>query len=143
MELVFTFHAFGHPSVLSTHPTTIEITKQPYLSARGNCIVGVSSSKGLSDLPIDLKRLLTSPNGMGYVTLTTDEFTFAIEGRGAPGLTFAHPTDLVIRKSQFISDRTLMINADKSASDLPRGMVRELQNPACKVTVEISAAIME
>ena len=106
-------------------------------------MVGVNSSKGISDLPTDLKWVLTNPQGKGRVKLTVGELGFIIEGRGGPGLTFAHPTDLVIRKSGFISNRTLMVHADKSAIDLPREMVRQLQDPSCRVTVEISAVIME
>jgi len=62
-----------------------------------------------------------------------------VEGRGDPRLTFSHQTDLVVRKSGFISDRTLMIHTDKSSMDIPRDMVRLLQDPTCRVTVEISA----
>ena len=46
---------------------------------------------------------------------------------------------MVVRKSAFISDRTLMIHADKSSIDIPRDMVRMLQDPKNIVTVEISA----
>lgn len=106
-------------------------------------MIGVSSSKGIRDLPNEFKRILTSPKAVGHVTLTTGEFSFVIVGHGARGLTFAHPSDLVIRKSAFISDRTLMIHSDRSAIDIPRDMVRQLQNPSSKVTVEISAAITE
>ncbi len=62
-----------------------------------------------------------------------------VDGRGDPRLTFSHETDLVVRKSGFISDRTLMIHADKSSMDIPRDMVRLLQDPTSRVTVEISA----
>lgn len=62
-----------------------------------------------------------------------------VEGRGDPRLTFLHETDMVVRKSAFISDRTLMIHADKSSMDIPRDMVRMLQDQKNIVTVEISA----
>jgi hypothetical protein len=91
------------------------------------------------NLPEDLKRALSSSAGRGRVALRVGTFEFAVEGRGDPRLTFSHETDLVVRKSGFISDRTLMIHADKSSIDIPRDMVRLLQDPTSRVTVEVSA----
>jgi uncharacterized protein len=93
----------------------------------------------LPEFPEDLKETLTQPRSKGSLILSTDHFTFKVEGSGDPRLTFSHLTDMVVRKSRFISDRTLLVSADKSAADLPRGMVRLLQDPRCSVIVEISA----
>ena len=133
------FHAYGHPAILSTHPTTLEITTSHELTRRGDCVVAVKSSSAVQDLPEDLKRVLSSSSGRGRIALRVGTFGFAVEGRGDPRLTFSHQTDLVVRKSGFVSDRTLMIYADKSSIDIPRDMVRMLQDPNNKVTVEISA----
>jgi hypothetical protein len=133
------FHAYGHPAVLSTHPTTLEITTSHELTHRGDCVVAVKSSGAVRNLPADLKRVLSSPSGRARLRLQTGRFEFTVEGKGDPRLTFSHATDLVVRKSGFISDRTLMIHADKSSMDIPRDMVRLLQDPTSRVTVEISA----
>ena len=101
--------------------------------------MAVKSSSGVRDLPEDLKRVLSSSSGRGRLALRVGPFEFTVEGRGDPRLTFLHEMDLVVRKSGFISDRTLMILADKSSIDIPRGMVRLLQDPIRRVTVEISA----
>jgi uncharacterized protein len=137
------FHAYGHPAILSTHPTTLEITASDGLTRRGDCVVAVRSSSTVRDLPEELKRVLSSSSGRGRIALRVGTFEFTVEGRGNPGLTFSHETDLVVRKSGFISDRTLMIYADKSSIDIPREMVRMLQNPNNRVTVEISATDAE
>ena len=139
----FTFLAHGHPAVVSNHPTTIEITKEGHLTPKGDCVVAINSSKGLVDLPSELKKILSSRKGRARVTLTTGPFEFVIEGSGDPRLTFSHIRDLVIRKSGFISDRTLMIHADKAANDIPREMVRLLQDRKNKVAVQIVAVIGE
>ena len=139
----FTFLAYGHPAVLSNHPTTIEITKESHLTPKGDCVVATNSSKGLVDLPSDLKRVLSSKKGRARVILTTGTFQFVTEGSGDPRLTFSHSKDLVIRKSGFISDRTLMIHADKAARDVPREMVRLLQDPKNSVAVQIAQVIRE
>jgi hypothetical protein len=133
------FHAYGHPAILSTHPTTLEITTSHELTRRGDCVVAVKSSSAARNLPEDLKRALSSSSGRGRLAIRVGPFDFIVEGRGDPRLTFSHETDLVVRKSAFISDRTLMIYADKSSMDIPRDMVRMLQDPNNRVTVEISA----
>lgn len=133
------FHAYGHPAILSTHPTTLEITTSHELTNRGDCVVAVKSSSAVRNLPVDLKRVLSSPSGRGRLRLQVGPFEFTVEGRGDPRLTFSHETGLVVRKSGFVSDRTLMIHADKSSIDIPRDMVRLLQDPTNRVSVEISA----
>ena len=133
------FHAYGHPAILSTHPSTLEITTTHELTRRGDCVVAVKSSGAVRNLPEDLKRVLSSSRGRARLALRVGPFEFTLEGRGDPRLTFSHDTDLVVRKSAFISDRTLMIHADKSSIDIPRDMVRLLQDANNSVTVEISA----
>ena len=133
------FHAYGHPAILSTHPTTLEITTSHELTHRGDCVVAVKSSSAVRDLPVGLKRVLSSSSGRGRLRLEVGGIEFMVEGRGDPRLSFSHQTDLVVRKSGFISDRTLMIHTDKSSMDIPRDMVRLLQDPTCRVTIEISA----
>jgi hypothetical protein len=46
--------------------------------------------------------------------------------------------DLVVRKSDFICNRTLAIRADKAAKDFSRNLVKKLQNPKQKVTITLS-----
>jgi len=53
-------------------------------------------------------------------------------------LTFSHPTDIVVRKSGFLSDRTLMVHADRVAADLPKSLVELLQDPGRKILVELA-----
>ncbi len=54
------FHAYGHPAILSTHPTTLEITTSHELTHRGDCVVAVKSSSAVRDLPVGLKRVLSN-----------------------------------------------------------------------------------
>jgi len=61
-----------------------------------------------------------------------------IEGRGNPHLTFSHPTEIVGRKSSHVSDRTLMVGADKAACDIRRDLVKMLTLPSTLVKVKIS-----
>ncbi len=140
-ELSFAFQAYGHPSVLSTHPTTLEVTVDTHITSRGNCIVAVGAECGLADLPPRLKQALSSDMARGRLTIRVGNRYFTVLGRGYPGLTFTSPDEIVVRKSGFVSDRTLMIYANRAAIDIPRKMVKLLQNPAETVTVEISASV--
>jgi uncharacterized protein len=133
----FRFEARGHAAVLSTHATTLEITRERDLTDRGNCVVAVGSSIGLKDLPTAVKRALANNNCKARLTFEIGDQRFSVEGQGDTGLTFSHPTDFVIRKSGFVSDRTLMVHANRSAADIPRPFVRLLQDPAQKVLVRL------
>ena len=133
----YRFYARGHRAVSSTHPTTLELTTEAGLSKNGDCIIAVGSSAGLSDLPEPMKNALSGEACRARLTLKLGIYRFAIEGHGAPGLTLSHPTDMVVRKSGFLSDRTLMVHADRAAADLPRSLVELLQDPGRKVMVEL------
>jgi uncharacterized protein len=136
--LNFRFYARGHPAVLSTHPTTLELTKEADLSKNGDCIIAVGSTAGLRDLPEPIKHALSSEACRARLTLNLDPHRFVIEGHGANGLTFSHPTDMVVRKSGFLSDRTLIVGANRAAADLPRSLVQLLQDPRREIMVELA-----
>jgi len=139
IEMSFVFKARGHPSILSSHPTTLEITTDTHLTTRGDCIVAVEAEHGLQDLPSRIKKALSTEKGRGRLTLRAGGLCFTVEGRGSAGLTFESSSDIVVRKSGFVSDRTLMVHSDRAAIDIPRKMVRLLQDPEEVLTVEISA----
>jgi uncharacterized protein len=139
--LHLTFEATSHPAILSTHPKTIEITKESHLSSKGDCIVAVNSTLSPAELPSDLRSAIASPQSRVEVTMRIDRFRFSVRGRGDERLTLSHPTDFVIRKSGFISNRTIMIHSDKAASDIPRDMVQLLKDPATQVRIELSVLI--
>ncbi len=121
------------------HSFSLELTRDTGLSKNGDCIIAVGCSVGLIDLPKPMKNALATRACRARLTLTVDGDQFAVEGRGAQGLTLSHPTDIVVRKSGFISDRTLMVHANQAAADIPRSFVELLQDPSRKVVVELAA----
>ncbi|MCD6485057.1 MAG: DUF371 domain-containing protein [Candidatus Odinarchaeota archaeon] len=133
----FTFYARGHENIKATHKTTLEITKEDYLTPRGDCIVGVSADIGLNELPQEIKDKLRKDNSIVRLILEVDNQREIITGRGSPKLTLAHDTDMVCRKSDFTCPRTLMIHADKSASDLNREFIGKIKNPKKRIKVMI------
>lgn len=128
---------FGHENVQGTHHTTIEFTKEARLSRKGDCVLVVSANKGLNDLSPELKKTLKKLNAKVTIKIEAGGVSEEIQARGSPNLTLTHPEEMVLRKSDFVSDRTLGINANKAAKDLSREFVGRLKNPLQKVKITI------
>ncbi len=129
--------AWGHPNVRATHRSTLEITKEDFLTPRGDCIVGVRASKSVADFSREFKKAARSPGSIITMRLEVDGLVETIVGRGHPSLTFRDEKSLVVRKSSYVCGRTLMVMADKAAIDLNREMVRKLQDPGQMLKVVI------
>jgi len=137
-KIVEVIHAFGHPNIRASHPTTIMITKERQVTQRGDCIVAVDADKSVADLSADFKKALRKPNAKLTIELEVDGLVGQINAYGSPELTLNHPNDLVIRTSEFISDRTLAVKADKSSGDLSKAVVEKLKNPKQQVTLTLT-----
>ncbi|CAN5735745.1 DUF371 domain-containing protein [soil metagenome] len=128
----------GHYNVRSLHARTIEITKDPHLTLRGDCIIGVSANKSCSDLTIGLKNKIRNNQSFIEIDLIVEPFTFKIQGFGNENLPLTHRHDIVLRKSNFICDRTLSLNCNLSAIHIPRKMVELLRDPSKQGLLVIS-----
>ena len=137
-KIVEVIHAFGHENIRSRHPTTIMFTKERSVTQRGNCVVAVGADKSVADLSAEFKDALRQPSAKLSILLEVDGLVGQINACGSPELTLNHPNDLVIRKSEFTSDRTLAVKADKSSSDLSKAVVEKLKNPKQKVTLTLT-----
>jgi len=130
----------GHENIRSTHKKTIEITKNSELTPKGDCIIGVNATYSCLDLPSSLKEKLQDPKSKVKFSIKVEKYEFIVEGRGGEDLTLTHREDIVIRKSNFVSPRTLAVKCDKASDLLPREMVKLLQDPKTKgiftITVE-------
>ena len=129
--------ASGHENILAIHPSTLMFTREKHLSKTGDCVVGVAADKALADLNPAFKDALRKPDAKLTIIIETDGLTEQINASGSPKLILTHPTDIVIRKSDYICNRTLAIRADKSANDLPRELVEKLNNPKQKVNITL------
>ncbi|MHA1654644.1 MAG: DUF371 domain-containing protein [Candidatus Thorarchaeota archaeon] len=131
------FTAQGHRNILSTHATTLEITKETSLTRRGDCIVGVAATLALQDLPEHVKRLATESDTEIQLKLIVNGMEEVIVGHGGSHLTYSSSLCMVARKSAFQCPRTLMIGADKAARDLDREFVERLRNPEAVIECEL------
>ena len=116
----------GHPNIRATHKTTLEVTKEGWLTIRGDCIIGVSADKSCSDLSPKFKELLRKGSKL-KITIKVEEKQFQFSAYGDPRLELTDPTSVVIRKSDFISPRTLAVKSEAAASDVPREIVELLK----------------
>ena len=130
--------ARGHENIQGTHGTTFEITKEPALTKRGDCIIAVGATKGAADLPLDFKEAARNEGAQITITIEAGELKEVVKARGSPRLLFAHPTDLVVRKSNYVCGRTLAIRADKAASDLSRKLVEKIRDSNQKIRITLA-----
>ena len=124
MEEEITF--YGHKNILSLHPRTIEVTKDPNLTKNGDCIIGVSANKACDDLNISVKKKLRTKDTIVKMKIIVDQVEFELAGIGNTDLSISHKHDIVLRKSNYADSRTLAISCDKSAIDIPRDLVNLL-----------------
>lgn len=137
MRLIEELFAQGHANVLGTHRMTFEITKDHDLSKHGDCVIGVNANKGPTDFSFEFKKACKREGTRMMVRLEASGVIEVIHGLGSRNLSFADPNEMVGRKSSFISDRTIMIRADKAACDLNRRLVETLRSPETTLTVQI------
>lgn len=141
MHIVESIQASGHPKIRARHTMTIEITKESHLTERGDCIVAVSATKGAADLSREFMVLAKNNNARITLVIRVGDKTETITGQGDSRLKLSHPTDLVARKSNYVCSRTLMIHADKAASNLSREFVKALRDPSSTITVEVAVEL--
>ena len=134
---------WGHENIVAKNKSTFEITKDSYLTTKGDCIIAVNASKGAFDLDPSFKKVAAQNKTEISMHIKVDDCEQAVSGRGGSSLTFQHPTDLVVRKSNFQCERTLMIRSNKAAFDFPSDFVAKLQQPENKIFVTIIAEIIE
>ena len=132
------FNAYGHENVVGEHRTTIELTSEDHLTRRGTCIVGVSAEITLDQLDPQIKRLASSPSTRITLRMWVNGLKEEVTGTGSPGLTYTDSTRMVARTSTYTCGRTLMVNADKAASDLSRDFIDRLKVGGVLIKCELT-----
>lgn len=122
------FVAHGHINIRATHKSTFEITKENYVTKRGDCIIGINASKSLAEFNENFKNGAKNPQAtMIIIFKTKNNADFAI-CRGNEKLTFNSSTKLIVRKSSYVDGNTLCINSNKSAGELNRNLIEDLKD---------------
>lgn len=141
MRCVVEFEARGHVNIKALHNSTIEVTKDPNLTPRGDCIVAVASTKAAADLPDEFKELAKVEGCKIKLVLRAGEVVDEVLGYGSPLLTFLSDKGMVFRRSSYVCPRTVMIRADKAALHLSRRLVERLRDPSTVVKLRLEASL--
>ena len=126
--MIFKLKTKGHRNVTSLHKSTFEITKDAEIGPTADCIIGVGMDYTMLDFPDEFKAKIADSNTKITVILDTENGHDEIIGWGHEDLTLTHPTDIVIRKSDYTCPRTLMIKANKAARDLEGKLIDDLKD---------------
>ena len=127
----YTFHCYGHPNILGVHKNTLEFTKDDHLTLQGDCIIGVKAD-------FDLLKLKKFISGREEIAVKIEVDGSAEEVNCRINHDFNSASEIVIRKSEFNSRRTLGVRAEKACIDLNRKMIERMKDPdtIMKVTLE-------
>ncbi len=132
--MIYKFHAFGHHNILASHKTTMEFTKDEDLSLKGDCIVGVKADFDM----VKLKKFIKNANSKKItITIETSDKKIKETVNTELNTSFNHGREMVIRTTDFSSERTLGIKANKAAFNLDRHLISFLKQKNNKISVII------
>lgn len=128
--MLFSFSCYGHENISALHRNTIEFTKDGELTVHGDCIIGVRADfnyKKLKDF-IDKNK---SKKIKGEISIENlkDSFSFLLNPD------FSDKGEIVIRKTDYKSERTLGTRANKSAKDIKRELINRIKNSNVEIKV--------
>ena len=118
--------ALGHKNVLATHKTTLEFTKDDYLTKKGDCIMGIK-----------LNKIPKAMHGKIKIILKINNLKEEIEAEANPE--FNHKSEMVIRISDFKDNRTYATRANKASKDINRKIIDILKNPKKEIKIQLSS----
>lgn len=113
--------AYGHENILAKHKNTIEFTKDKNLSLKGDCILGINS-----DFDKIMKYVCNFDKIIVKISCSGLEDSFTCE----VNKDFDDENEIVFRKSDYKSNRTLGIRCDKGAKDINRKIVDHMKKGA-------------
>ena len=133
----YSFTCYGHENITARHKTTLEFTKDEDLSLKGDCIVGVKASFQLNKI----KHFIKTMDNNKKITIIMERINNNSKNKIVERInaeinpSFNSDREMVIRKTDFVSDRTFAIRADKAAFELNRNLVKNISNGKQKITV--------
>ncbi len=128
MKYIFT--CTGHQNILATHKTTLEFTKDNFLTKKGDCIVGINADFDLEKIKEFLKFDKIK------IIIKVDDLEETITC--TPNKDFDDDKEIVIRLGEHNSKRTLGIGADKAAVHLNRELVEKIKTKQQKLEITIT-----
>lgn len=163
----YSFTCCGHENITAKHKTTLEFTKDKDLRLEGDCIAGVRADFELDSLKEFIKTMKNNNNKKITITMETIDDTNNEKGtinknsnqlkdinnknktknncqgqiiekiNAEINPDFNSDGEMVIRKSDFISERTFAIKADKAAFGLSRDLIGFLKEKSSRIMVVV------
>jgi len=131
----YTFSCFGHGNITSKHKTTLEFTKDKYLTLKGDCIVGINADYSILQLKKFIKSLNDNKKIIIIIESMDNDKKIVDKIKAEINPDFNSEKDIVIRKSEYIDLRTFAIKADKAAIDLNMDLIGLLKDGDCKARI--------
>jgi uncharacterized protein len=117
----------GHENVKALHRTTLEFTKEDFLTPSGDCILGICADFGRP----------CAFEGPIRISITCDGIMDELTAIANPRF---DSDSMVIRKSNFIDKRTFATGSSKAACDIERSLVHRMNKRDTVALVEITQA---
>ena len=135
--MYYKFYAYGHPNVLATHKTTLEFTKDKELTLKGDCIVGINANFDLNQIKkfIQISKNKKISIEIRAINQKNNKIKEKIFAELNPS--FNSNKEFVIRKTDFVSERTFAIKANKAAFNLNRDLIAFLKEKKSKISIII------
>lgn len=131
----YSFACYGHENITARHKTTLEFTKSNELSLKGDCIIGIKADFSIKEIKKFIESLGNNKKIIITIGILDNKIIERINAEVNPD--FNSGMEMVIRKSDFIDERTFAIKADKSACDLSRELIKHITSNNQKVIVSL------
>ena len=122
--------ARGHDNVRAEHASTFEVTTDDWLTPAGDCILAVEADRAPSAFDPSFVDACRDRGARITARVAVGDHVQTVEGRGHPHLSFESDRSAVARTSDYVDDRTVMIDADHAAAGFDRAMVDALREGA-------------
>jgi len=129
--------AHGHEHVSAEHASTLEVTSDDFLTPAGDCILAIEADRVPTEFDPEFVDACRDADATITVTIEAGGYADTVTGSGHPDLTFESDRSHVCRTSDYVDERTVMVDADGSAADLDRDLVAALADGA-EATVTFS-----
>ena len=134
--MMYKFHACGHPNILGAHKTTLEFTKDREVTLEGDCIIGVNADFELEKIRNFIKN---SINKKITITIQAISKLKKLQETVLAELNpnFNDETEFVIRKADFVSERTFATSSNRAAFELNRDLMNYLKEKKNRIAIII------
>jgi len=139
--LVEVVRARGHENVTAEHVSTLEFTSDDFLTPAGDCILAVEADRVPADFDEAFVAACQAHGATIAATIEAAGHTHEVTGRGHPDFSFENERSHVIRTSDYVDDRTVLVGATGAAADVDRELVDALADGAdATLTLEVEPA---